>query len=126
MGDGNRPTSTTTLTQSGGGAFNLVSMDIARLTLQSYFPNRATFTLTGSFATGGTITQTYVGFLDDALHTATFPGFTNLISLRFDQDNSATTIPQFDNITVTPVPEPASFVALALGGVVAMRRRRRS
>ena len=117
---------TTTLSQTNGAAFNLVSMDLANLAPQSYVvSDNRPITFTGTLLVGGTVTQSYAIPRDDALHTMTFSGFSGLRSVSWDQSNYSNGEFQFDNILVNPVPEPASLAALGLGTVTLLRRRRR-
>ena len=78
----------TTLTQTGGGAFNLLGIDLANGTLQSYSVGGAAVEFTGYFANGGTITQSFTLPSDDLRHTFTLSGFSNLSSMSLVQSNN--------------------------------------
>ena len=59
-------------------------------------------------------------------------GGSNILFNYFDINATSTTDPNrlnfvvFDNVTVTPVPEPATLVALGLGAAALLRRRRKA
>ena len=116
---------TTTLTQTGGGAFNLLSIDLANVDRQSHTAGGAAVQFIGYLSTGGTITQSFILASDDALHTFALSGFSNLSSVSLVQSNSFARIYQFDNIAVMPVPEPATLATLGLGAVGLIRKRRK-
>jgi hypothetical protein len=50
--------SASTLSQVGGGAFSISSIDLANITSDGVFPNQVIFT--GNLAGGGTVTQTFI------------------------------------------------------------------
>lgn len=110
----------TTVSQAGGGAFSLTSLDLANVNRVGHSV-ASNVNFTGVLLDGGTVTQSYAIPSDDALHTVTFAGFTNLASFTLSSPNNAY---QFDNVNVQTVPEPATCVLLSLGGVAALRRRR--
>ncbi len=100
---------TTTLTQIGGSPFDLISMEVSEL-----------------FATGGVVPVTFVGTKTDTstvmkaitldgifgFETVTFPGFTNLVSVKWIQEADDH---QYDNIRGRPVPLPVTgWMGLAL------------
>ncbi len=114
---------TTSLTQTGGGAFNLLSIDLANALKQSYGASVGFATFTGIFAVGGTVTQTYAIPQDDVLHTVLFSGFNGVTSVSWSQSDFNNGVYQFDNINVTPVPEPMTLVTLGLATVALIRKR---
>jgi hypothetical protein len=113
---------TITLTQVGGGAFNLSSIDVSELF------NSGTQTVplnfTGNKAGGGTVSAHFD--LDGTFgnQTLTFNDFTNLSSVTWTQESE---FHQFDNIVVAPVPEPATVLGVAAlgGGLLGLVRRYR-
>lgn len=116
----------TRLTQSGGGAFDLVSID-----LDSFNPSEATeIDFTGTLADSSTVTQS---FTTDAMLTVlqSFSfgaAFDNVVRVEWAQ---IIPLHSFDNITVNPViassdvPEPMtlSLLGAGLAGVAWSRRR---
>lgn len=120
-----------TLTQVGGGAFDLLSIDIAEL--DPGFPQFITFT--GTLAGGGTVTQSVTPDGPRGLQTFTMIGFTNVTQVQWHQISP---FHQFDNINVSTAgsgnsaaPEPATAVLLGtgllpmLGAMIRRRRLRR-
>jgi hypothetical protein len=120
------------LTQTDGGAFDLLSLDLAR---NFAFDPAPTVTFTGTRAGGGTVTETFtvttaVG--QAAFQTFDFSGFTNLTQVSWDQPADLLAgLHQFSNIHLeTPpaaVPAPPTLVLggiAACGGLLLARRRR--
>ncbi len=109
-----------TLTRNGGGAFSLDSIDLDGL--NSGIPARVTFV--ASLAGGGTQSESFVtDSAFPALQTFFFSSaFDNVASVSWRQ---ASPYHKFDNVAVTPVPEPAAFAALGLGLVALVSRRKR-
>lgn len=108
-----------TLTAIGGGAFDLLSIELAkRDTSGSIFPVNVTFT--GTKSDSSTVTATFHGTVSGVLlQEFTLPAtFTDLTQVAW----SGTQPHQFDNVTV--VPAPGFAAVLAFGGCLAMRRRR--
>jgi hypothetical protein len=118
----------TRLTQVGGGAFNLSSIDLTDIggnfsTTVSFTGRRAdTSTVTQSFTTDA-ITRT--------LQTFNFSDFTNLVAVDWGTSRDAQSF-QFDNINVsavgsntTAVPEPLTILStiFGVGSAVAMKRK---
>lgn len=107
-------------------AFTVSSMDMATL-----WPGFATgqVEVIGNFEGGGSVTTTidttnsFVNYglsaaytdLDNMVVRSTFTG-------NFLQDRGF----EIDNINLNPIPEPASMIALGLGAVALMRRRRKT
>ncbi|NCQ90266.1 MAG: PEP-CTERM sorting domain-containing protein [Microcystis aeruginosa TA09] len=97
----------TRLTQNGGGLFDLNSIQLTSLNGN----DSVTVNFTGTKADSSTVSQ---AFTTDAilstLETFTFnSSFTNLVSVQWIQ---AFPFHQFDNINVTPVPEPSAILGL--------------
>jgi hypothetical protein len=118
----------TRLTQVGGGAFTLSSIDLTHL---FDFGNNTPMTVTfnGTVAGGGTVTQSFTtDSVLNTLETFNFTNFTNLVSVDWIQNNP---FHQFDNINVTPtasataVPEPFTVLGTIFGAGygVALKRK---
>ncbi len=72
------------LTQNNGNLFNLNSVDLANVLLQSVVPQGATVIFTGNKAGGATVTKTYTHGTNNSLETLPFGSdFTNLTSVNF-------------------------------------------
>ncbi len=114
---------TITLTQVGGGAFNLSSIDVSEL-FKSGTTQAVPLNFTGTKAGGGPVSAHFD--LDGTFgnQTLTFNDFTNLSSVTWVQESQ---FHQFDNIVVAPVPEPATVLGIAAlgGGVLGLVRRYR-
>ncbi len=117
------------LTQVGGGAFDLSSIDLA-----DYFNQglQRTVNFTGTKADNSTVTQSVA--LDNlpGLQTLNFSGFTNLAKVEWNTTSSsgAQDSAQFDNINVSAastaaVPEPFTIIGTVIGGTAAVRMRRK-
>lgn len=123
------------LRTSDGGAFALLSIDLAVLPpgasdpLGLSDPGPFDLTFTGTLASGGTVTNTFTinnTFL--TLETFTFTGFGSVVSVSWFQGPgfnppgpSPDATHQFDNITLAPVPEPSSLVTWLAVAVVVTR-----
>ena len=115
-------TGTTLLTQVGGGAFNMTSIDLTVM-YPGLTEDGANVTFGGVKTDGTLVSQTF-HVTDTGTQTFSFSGFTNLSSVTWSNDPM---YHQFDNIYVTAVPEPESYAMLLAGiglmGVIARRRR---
>jgi PEP-CTERM motif len=122
---------TTTLTD-GGSPFTLSSIDLAPVIAGG--TGTFTVTFTGTHPNTTTISQTLtVNDSPSALQTFAFSGFTNLVSVAYDQGTnsgyfgSQDTAYQFDNVVVSgsSVPEPDTLLMLGSGVLAAAGALRR-
>lgn len=121
--------SISTLSRSDTTEFDLISIDIARLSPSVNDPSTpVTFTdmtFTGVLAGGGIVTNKFTFSVNDnEFEELTFSGFSSVTSVSWGQNSP---FHQFDNVVVqvTAVPEPTSLAFLAVGlGVVGVRRVR--
>lgn len=112
------------LQRADGGAFNFNSIDLIKLSKLNVGGNSVTFT--GTFASGGTITQDATFGKNFSFTNTAFSGFTNLKSVTWQEDRNLARDFQFDNINVSAVPEPGSYAMLAAGlGLLAFVSRRK-
>jgi hypothetical protein len=113
----------TTLTNVGGNAFSVSSIDLAHL-LDGNLPDR-TVTFVGTRMDSTTVSQTFT-FSNDWATFAFSSGFSNLAKLTWNENALITRDFQVDNINVTAVPEPATYAMLAAGlGLIGLSGRRR-
>jgi hypothetical protein len=113
----------TKLTQVGGGAFQLNSIDLTVLYPGYTGDGNVAVTFTGTKLDSSTVSQTFA-VNDGAPQTFTFSGFTNLASVTW-ADNA--TYHQFDNVNIAPVPEPETYAMFLAGlGLMGFAARRRS
>jgi hypothetical protein len=115
----------TRLTQVGGGAFDLSSIDLADFTNGGSQP---IVNFTGTRADNSTVTQSLQLDALPGLQTLNFSGFTNLAKVEWNNTGSFSA--QFDNINVsaagtTSVPEPFTIIGTLIGGTAAVRIRRK-
>lgn len=114
-----------TLNDSVNNAFSIESIGLSVLQNGGVSPD---VIFTGTLLDGGTVTQTFsvteFGFTDFQFDS----GFTNLVSLAWNQGSAQNNAHQFDNIVLNAysVPETTSFLLFALGiaGLLLSRRRR--
>jgi hypothetical protein len=106
------------MTQVGGAAFNVTSIDLADVFRGA---GGQTVTLIGTRADTSTVTQNFV-LGPDNLQTFAVVGMTNVTSMTLDDGTSS--FFQFDNINVSPVPEPATMAVVGIGALALLRRRR--
>lgn len=111
----------TTLTRIGGGAFSLVSMDLAEMMIGD-LPFSVTFS--GLTSGGDVVTQAFT--LDGSFGAQTFTfnsSFADVTSVSWANTAGYT---QFDNISaVAAVPEPETYAMMlaGLGCLAGLRRR---
>lgn len=104
---------TITITRRDMLPFSIQSIDVARYFIWNESNDPVTLTFTGQQASGGTVQQTFtvqtpIG--TPAFDTFTFSGFTNLVSLSWQQESGPAGVKhQFDNIRLEP--EGANFDA---------------
>jgi hypothetical protein len=122
-----------TLTLSAGGAtFSFYSLDAAFLdtaggadieSLDGLGPQ--SLAVTGYFALGGSISQTFA--ISETWTTFLLDGFNGLSSVEI-QDFYAGTDPAIDNLVLSNVPEPGTWLLFSAGlaAMGALRRTRRS
>jgi len=119
----NNDSGITRLTQVGGTAFNLNSIDLTVLYPGLTGDGNVAVTFTGTKLDHSTVTQTFT-VNDGAPQTFTFAGFTNLASVTWS-DNAM--YHQFDNVNVAAVPEPETYAMLLAGlGLIGFMARRRA
>ena len=130
-GDGTGVTGITRLTRTDGGAFDLLSIDIAELNLAG--AGIAGVTFEAVFSGGGTTSANFTTDGDrttgdlSSFQTFAFTGFTDIVSVSWLQ---VTPFIQFDNVTVhnaADIPEPravALFLAAAVLTLALAGRRR--
>jgi hypothetical protein len=113
----------TTLTQIGGGAFNLKSIDLAQLLGPGGQDYSVTFIGTKADMSGP-VTQTLA--FTGSWQTFNFNDFTNLSMVTWKENGSINRDFLVDNIKVTAVPEPETYAMLMAGlGLVGYAARRR-
>ncbi|MFY9233836.1 MAG: PEP-CTERM sorting domain-containing protein [Fimbriimonadaceae bacterium] len=110
------------MTQIGGGLFNVVSIDVADVFRSA--GNSLTILLEGTHADNSTTTVQFN--MTDSSNLMTYAvGLSAVKSVRiYDGNDSSQGLNwfQFDNIST--VPEPASMIALGVGALALLRRRR--
>jgi hypothetical protein len=118
---------TTTLSQIGGGAFDVSSIDLANVQSNGILQS---VTFSGLKADNiNTVTQSFTSDGTKNLQTLNFSGFNDLVSLSwyFPLFEGL----QFDNINVTPtasaaaVPEPFTIIGTLIGGTAAVRMKKK-
>lgn len=120
------PNSITTLARVDGAAFDLFSIDIARLNKSSDGSTTSiplTFTAVKEDGSSFTPVAATVVVGNDQFQTVNFTTTTEVTSVSWGQESP---FHQFDNVTVSAVPEPTSLAFLGVGlGVAGVRRARR-
>jgi hypothetical protein len=116
---------TTSVTDAGDAPFTLDSIDLAPLIAGGTGTFDVTFI--GTLADSSTVSQTFTVSNTAGLQTFDFSGFTNVVSVSFDQGTNVGFFEdqdsgyQFDNLVVTTsassVPEPGSLPFLAMAAV---------
>lgn len=133
---------TTTLTRSGGGAFDFLSIDLALTELisnngpGSFEPFEIRFTGVSFGVDADVLADVSSGVSGFTSFTTEFALFTNLISVSWDQgvfDGGDVATHQFDNIVVNEIaviPLPAALplygTGLAVIGLIGWRRKRKA
>lgn len=119
----------TTLTQVGGGAFTLTSIDIADFGNRGW-PQADTVNFVGTLFGGGTVTDSFTVDTNIGVETFTLnSNFTNLVSVQWTPVGTLAAI-QFDNINVTgvaatAVPEPFTVLGtITAAGFAAVFKRK--
>jgi hypothetical protein len=131
------PLSQTTISQVGGAAFGLISLDYAKW--QGPTIAAATITVTGNQVGGGTVSQVLSpvgdftsggGGTDFQTFNSFGPGWGNLTSVVLMGTGASTGSLNYfaiDNIiTAAAVPEPGTLTLLGLGFAYLVRRRHRN
>ena len=117
------------VTQAGGGAFSLQSVDVSEWDIG--FSRGNTLTVSGALQGGGTISTTFTTDQSFGFETFVFSNaWTNLLSVSFVDLNPDTGFGKlgFDNIVVNQplaVPEPMTLTLLGLGVAAVARAGRR-
>lgn len=115
----------TTLTNAGGGAFNLQSIDLAQLLGPGGQNYSVTFVGTKADMSG-TVSQSF-SFTGSWNTFAFNAGFSGLSKVTWTENGSVGRDFLVDNINLTAVPEPETYALLAAGlgliGFVARRRK---
>lgn len=115
----------TTLSRADNQLFNLHSINLAGLFINgsAFGVTGINITFTGTKADNSLISQTFTGPLTSA--TYTFNNFTNLSKVEWLQDNETLGLHQFDNIVLSPIPEPnmAWLLGAGLIGMALLRRK---
>ena len=123
--------STITLTDTGGDPFSLLSIGLAR---DFAFDQAPTVTFIGTLDGGGTVSEAFTVSLASpplTFQTFSFTGFTNVVSVSWNQSTTSDGLHQFGNIELTSaappaaVPEPATLSLLLIALPAALIRARR-
>jgi hypothetical protein len=114
-----------TLSQVGGSAFTLSSIDLADVYNS---PTQVTVNFIGTRADSSTVSQSFTTDSILGLETFAFSNFTNLVSVNWQ--NNSSNWNQFDNIVINgaptaAVPEPFTIVGTIIGGTAALRMKKK-
>ncbi|MEZ6096060.1 MAG: hypothetical protein R3C03_17860 [Pirellulaceae bacterium] len=115
---------TTTLTRNNNSLFDIDSITLGFFAGPSGYPQNVPVTFTGFFQNGQTVQQTLSFTINNSSErylpqTFTFdPNFRNLQSIVWRQNSGNPATYQFDNITLTSVPEPDPNWFIATFGIV--------
>lgn len=102
------------LTHVDGIPFSIQSLDATSMIQHTFTPGMG-LDVVGHRLGGETVTQTFI-LIQNTWKTFSFdPTFTNLIGLDISANAYPVADLTMDNINVTPIPEPSTFLLLATG-----------
>ncbi len=118
------------VTTAGGQLFSVFGFDAAKLFLTQGGldgnPNADSLVLLGTLSGGATVTTSFVLPVEGSFSTFSLSGFTNLTSLTIAGTGGGSTDASWgvDNLAVSAVPEPSTFVLVGCVFWGALARRR--